>query len=321
VITQQMLVFARPHAAQPGFVNLADILMDTVRLLRRVFGPEVQITTSLPADAVIVQADPVHIGHALLHLGLHSRDTLRDGGSLVFELSGLDLKRDTGSSALISELLAHLRVRTTLPAASGSTPASTGTRHESEASATALEIVTQLLAENGARFHIESDFGTFAATLEFSVVTVDPQSVALRTAPPRGHETVMVVEDDAAVRTLMQTTLERHGYRVMVAQGPTDALAAARAAAPAIDLVIVDLVLPDGGGETLAANMRSLRTGVRVLYISGQPDRLAADHPPLAPAGILLAKPFTANRLLLGVRQALDTTPSSARRSSPSSTS
>jgi two-component system cell cycle sensor histidine kinase/response regulator CckA len=321
VITQQMLAFARPHAAQPGFVNLADIVMDTVRLLRRVFGPDVQLTTSLPADAVIVQADPVHIGHALLHLGLHARDTLHDGGSLVFELTGLDLKRDTGSSELISELFAHLHVRAALPTPPTATPAKTGARREAEASATALEIVTNLLAENGARFHIEPDFETFAATLEFRVVTVDPQSVALRTAPPRGHETVMVVEDDAAVRMFMQTTLERHGYRVMVAQGPNDALATARAATPAIDLVIVDLVLPEGGGEALAANMQSLRTGVRVLYISGQPDRLAADHPPLAPAGILLAKPFTANRLLLAVRQALDTTPSSTPSASRSPSS
>ena len=107
----------------------------------------------------------------------------------------------------------------------------------------------------------------------------------------------------------MQTTLERHGYRVMVAQGPVDALTPARAASPAIDLVIVDLVLPDGGGEQLAASLQALRTGLRVLYISGQPDRLAADQPRLTPLGILLAKPFTANRLLLGVRQALDTTP------------
>src|SRR6266542_76798 len=97
VITQQMLAFSRPHAAQPGFVNLADILMDTVRLLRRVFGPDVQLTTSLPADPVIVQADPVHIGHALLHLALHARDTLPDGGLLVFELSGAELEPDTES--------------------------------------------------------------------------------------------------------------------------------------------------------------------------------------------------------------------------------
>jgi CheY-like chemotaxis protein len=322
VITQQMLAFARPHAAQPGFVNLADILMDTVRLLRRVFGPDVQLTTALPADAVIVQADPVHIGHALLHLSLHARDTLRGGGSLVFELTGVDLKRDTGSGELISELLARLHVRTALqPRTTTAPPKASDSRPAADVMSTSLDIVSHLLSENGARFQIDAGNETFAATLEFPVATVDAQSVALRTAPPRGHETIMVVEDDAAVRMLLQTTLERHGYRVMVAQGPNDALAAARAAAPVIDLVIVDLVLPEGGGEALAANMQSLRTGVRVLYISGQPDRLAADQPALAPAGILIAKPFTANRLLLGVRQALDTTPSGSFASSPSAAS
>jgi two-component system cell cycle sensor histidine kinase/response regulator CckA len=299
VITQQMLAFARPHTAQPGFVNLADILMDTVRLLRRVSGPDVQLTTALPADPVIVQADPVHIGHALLHLGLYARDLLHDAGAIAFELSGPDPKRASESGEAVSELRARLQVRTAHTAA---------TREMTPA----LDIVAHLLAENDARFQIEPGSETFAATLEFPVVTVDAHSVALRTAPPRGHETVFVVEDDAAVRMLMQTTLERHGYRVMVAQGPDDALAQARATSPAIDLVIVDLVLPEGGGEALASNMRSLRTGVKVLYISGQPDRLAADQPKLTPAGILLAKPFTANRLLLGVRQALDTTPAGA---------
>jgi two-component system cell cycle sensor histidine kinase/response regulator CckA len=269
----------------------------------------VQLTTALPADAVIVQADPVHIGHALLHLGLYARDTLHNAGGITFELTGPDLKRESESGERISELLARLQVRTSRTAA----PAAPGHDQPSTLETTpALDIVSHLLTENDARFHIESGSETFAATLEFPVVTVDAQSVALRTAPPRGHETVLVVEDDAAVRMLMQTTLERHGYRVMVAEGPADALAQVRTTTPAIDLVIVDLVLPDGGGEALAASMQSLRTGVRVLYISGQPDRLAADQPTLKPAGILLAKPFTANRLLLGVRQALDTTPAGA---------
>ncbi len=316
VITQHMLAFARPHTAQPGFVNLADILMDTVRLLRRVSGPDVQLTTAIPADAVIVQADPVHIGHALLHVGLYARDMLHNAGTIIFELTGPNLKHDSKSDELISELLARLQVRTAptgaAPAADPAASAPSADQPVTHDTRPALEIVSHLLSENGARFQIESGSETFKATLEFPVVTADAQSVALRTAPPRGHETVLVVEDDAAVRMLMQTTLERHGYRVMVAQGPTDALAQARATAPAIDLVIVDLVLPEGGGEALAANMHALRTGVRVLYISGQPDRLAAGQPTLSPIGILLAKPFTANRLLLGVRQALDTTPAGA---------
>jgi two-component system cell cycle sensor histidine kinase/response regulator CckA len=333
VITQQMLAFARPHAAQPGFVNLADILMDTVRLLRRVFGPDVQLTTSLPVDPVIVQADPVHIGHALLHLALHARDTLPDGGLLVFELSGADVERDTRSREAVSQTLAHLQVRTGAPhdgpapsaaaatASASGAPAATPAalvRSETGAASPALEIVTHLLSENHAQFQIGPESETFTATLEFIVATADAQSVALRSTPPRGHETVMVVEDDAAVRTMMQATLERHGYRVMVAQNPRDALAVARAATPAVDLLIVDLVLPGGRGDTLAAELQSLRTGVRVLYISGQPDRLAADQPALAPVGILLAKPFTPNRLLLGVRQALDTTPPAAGSSAAS---
>jgi two-component system cell cycle sensor histidine kinase/response regulator CckA len=250
----------------------------------------------------------VHIGHTLLHLALHARDTLRDGGTLVFELSGPELKQEAESRERVSEPLALLHLRAAMPAAPPAAPVAAA-RHESETASPTLEIVTHLLAENGARLQIEPDAGTFVATLLFPVVEADAQSVALRTVPPRGHETVMVVEDDAAARTMMQTTLDRHGYRVMVAQGPRDALAVARAAAPAIDLVIVDLVLPERGGESLAADMQSLRTGVRVLYISGQPDQLAADRPPLTPTGVLLAKPFTANRLLLGVRQALDTTP------------
>jgi ActR/RegA family two-component response regulator len=235
---------------------------------------------------------------------------------LVFELSAPDMKRDSESHEVVSEPLAHLRVRAALPATltppAPGAPAAPPARIRRPGVAPpspALEIVTHLLAENGARFQIDDDCETFGATLLFAIATADAQSVALRTTPPRGHETVMVVEDDGAVRTLMRTTLERHGYRVMVAQGPRDALAAARAASPAIDLVIVVLVLPDARGDALAAEMQMLRAGVRVLYTSGQPDRLAADQPVLTPAGILLAKPFTTNRLLLGVRQALDTTP------------
>jgi len=311
VITQQLLAFARPHTAQPGFVNLADIVMDIVRLLRRVFGPDIQLTTSLPAEPVVVQVDPVHIGHALLHLALYARDTLPQGGTVTFELSGADVKRDTGSRELVSELLARLNIRAAGPPVAASPPPA-----EAEPASRALDTVVHLLEQNGGRFQIARDSetsGTFVAMLQFPSLTADAHSIALRSVPPRGHETIMVVEDDSAVRTLMRTLLERHGYRVMVAEGPRDALATASVSAPSIDLLIVDVVLRDAPGDALAADIQRLRTGVRLLYISGQSDALAADRPPLAPAGILLAKPFTPNRLLLAVRQALDTTPDPAR--------
>jgi two-component system cell cycle sensor histidine kinase/response regulator CckA len=324
VITQQLLAFARPHTAQPGFVNLADIVMDIVRLLRRVFGPDIQLTTSLPAEPVVVQVDPVHIGHALLHLALYARDTLPQGGTLTFELSGADLKRDAGSRELVSELLARLNIRAGGPprpagpqdSAAGPPGAASPPPAEAEPASRALDTVVHLLEQNGGRFQIARDSetsGTFVAMLQFPSLTADAHSIALRSVPPRGHETIMVVEDDSAVRTLMRTLLERHGYRVMVAEGPRDALATASVSAPSIDLLIVDVVLRDAPGDALAADIQRLRTGVRLLYISGQSDALAADRPPLAPAGILLAKPFTPNRLLLAVRQALDTTPDPAR--------
>ncbi len=292
VITQQMLAFARPHTAQPGFINLADIVMDTVRLLRRVLGPDIQLTTSLPAGTVVVQADPVHVGHALLHLAMYARDRLPRGGTLAFELS--------------AKLAAMLTLQA-IPAA-GSPPREPDTTAPSGG----LDIVVQFIEQNGGRFHVTREGGLFGAAIQFPTLTAHAQSVALRSAPPRGHETVMVVEDDSAVRTLIHTLLERHGYRVIAAEHPRDALTRAEAVSPSIDLLIVDLVLPGMTGEALAADMQKRRTGVRVLYVSGEPNALAADQPPLAPTGFLLSKPFAPNHLLLAVRPALDTTPEAA---------
>jgi two-component system cell cycle sensor histidine kinase/response regulator CckA len=308
VITQQMLAFARPHTAQPGFINLADIVMDTVRLLRRVLGPDIQLTTSLPAGTVVVQADPVHVGHALLHLAMHARDTLPHGGTIAFALTGADVKRNAESHELVSKLVATLHVQAT-PPPSALTAAPSPAEPRSESHSRALDLVIQLVEQNGGRFQSTRDGGGFVATLQFPTLTAHAQSVALRSAPPRGHETVLVVEDDSAVRTLMTTLLERHGYRVIAAERPLDAIARAEAGTPSIDLLIVDLVLPDMPGDALAIEMQKRRTGIRILYVSGEPDALAADQPALAPPGILLSKPFAPNHLLLAVRQALDTSP------------
>ncbi len=120
-----------------------------------------------------------------------------------------------------------------------------------------------------------------------------------------GWETVLLVEDEAAVRDLVRTVLERHGYRVLAAGDATEALAIATAHPASIDLLLTDVVLPGRGGPELAEQLRDTRPGLRVLFTSGYAETTSLDVAALGPHAYL-AKPFTTDDLARKVREALD---------------
>ncbi|HTV17604.1 MAG TPA: response regulator, partial [Polyangiaceae bacterium] len=121
-----------------------------------------------------------------------------------------------------------------------------------------------------------------------------------------GNETILLVEDEEAVRSVAKRMLERHGYRVVVAGDPEDALRLGNELGPQIDLLMTDVVMPKMSGATLAARLCERRPALKVLYVSGYTDGTVVEHGVLEQGVSFLQKPYTSDQLAHKVRAVLD---------------
>jgi signal transduction histidine kinase/CheY-like chemotaxis protein len=300
LVTQQLLAFSHASPARPVIVNVADIIMGSVRVLRRVLGADIRLVTTIGRDPGLVRADPTLLGYVLLNIGAHAREAMPHGGTLTVETTNLDV--DASAAPLPSS---YVRVTITMSRCSDR-PTSVLPAAKPFGSAS----IEDIIREAGGSV-ITSDAGAAGSTIMIylpRVLELESAAIVESTAP-RGTETVLVVEGESVVRDYLRTLLERHGYRALVADKPRDALALARGSTPPVDLAIANLVVQDEGTNDLAIALAAARPGIRMLYMTHHiaATRYAVQH--LARPGFVLEKPFKPSELLLAVRQALDSVP------------
>ncbi len=178
-----------------------------------------------------------------------------------------------------------------------------------------LATVYGIVQQGGGHVRVESEAGRGTTVEVFlprdarGAAGEAPRAQASAGAVPAGGETVLVVEDEPQVRGVTVRTLRQAGYRVLVADGGTTALAASRAEPGPIHLVLSDVVMPGQSGPEVAAALALERRGLKVLFVSGHAEEAVARRGVLDPAANLLSKPFTPEDLLLRVRRALDAPP------------
>lgn len=327
VLTQQLLAFSHVSQPRPVVVNMADVIMSSVRVLRRVLGPDVRLETALAREAGLVRGDPTLLGYALLNLGAQARDAMPRGGTITIETTHLDVDasatthsdlRDWGMSQNSVDLLSgFVRVTiTTTPrmdlpdhatAPGATTPGASSAGTVRSLGPTAIE---DTIRECGGSIIVTSDFtGTTTTTIYLPRVLDVESEAIIETVAPRGTETVLVVESEPVVRDYVRTLLERHGYRALAAEGPRDALSLTQTAKPPVDLSIVNLVLPDEGADRLVRVLINVRAGMRLLYMTHHLASASDDLRRMARSGFVIEKPFKPNAFLLAVRQALDSVP------------
>jgi CheY-like chemotaxis protein len=172
-----------------------------------------------------------------------------------------------------------------------------------------LATVFGIVQQSGGAILVDSVPGegtTFRIYLPAVTVVPHRSGETLRTVSPDGIETVLLVEDDAAVRALAHTTLANHGYDVLDASDSADAQRVADAHPRAIDLLLTDVVMPNGSGPELAAALRERRPGLKVLYMSGYTDDAVVRHGLLHDEVEFIQKPYTPLGLAQKIRQVLD---------------
>ncbi len=314
-LIRQLLAFARREALRPEVVDLNDVVTDVEQLLRHSLGGSVPLDTSLQPDLWPVLADPGKIEQVLVNLALNARDAMPGGGSLTIDTRNMDADNSIAARypGISPGRCVRVRVSDTGEGMSDDVrrrafepffttkPASAGT-------GLGLATVHGIITHAGGSVQIYSEQG-MGTTISMLLPVTDQAPAVLPMPPPTGQrgggETILVVEDEDALRDVTERILTRDGYEVLAAANGTEALELARDA-ERIDLLLTDVVMPQMLGKELAERIHDDRPGLAVIYMSGYAQPVLASSGSLEPGVILVEKPFSAATLLATVREKLD---------------
>jgi two-component system, cell cycle sensor histidine kinase and response regulator CckA len=313
-LTHQLLKFARREVIRPQVLNLNEVLREVEELLRRTLGEHIGLVTNTAAALPPVTCDPGQIEQLLVNLAVNARDAMPGGGSLVIDTAAAHLSPGEHPELAPGD---YVRLRV-CDSGRGMTPDVVErafepfftTKPNHEATGLGLATVYGIATQAGGSVGIASEpgVGTTVTVLlpasqeEATEEPAEPEPVATL-----GHgETLLVVEDEAALRDVAGRILSGAGYHVLSADGGTRALEVAALHEGAIDLLVSDVVMPGMLGKELAERLTGVRPETRVLYMSGYAQPVLASQGTLDPGVALLEKPFTAEDLLAAVRKRLD---------------
>jgi PAS domain S-box-containing protein len=315
-LTHQLLMFGRREVIRPEVLDLNRVVADVEALLQRSIGEDVELVTSLDPDLWPIAIDPGQIEQVLVNLAVNARDAMPRGGTLTIDTENLVVDEDLAVQTpnLVPGRHVRLRVRDTGPGMPPEVLARVfepffTTKPKGEGSGLGLATVYGIVTQAGgtAEFVSEPELGTtFTALLPASderLTSVERDGSTHRFG---GGETVLVVEDENAMRDVTGRILARNGHEVLTAGSGVEALALVEEYGGVIDLLITDVVMPGMLGKEIAERIRQLRPGIRVLYISGYAQPVLASRGTLDEGVTLLEKPFSEPALLLKVREVLD---------------
>ena len=319
-LTRQLLAFSRQQVLAPRVVNLSAVVQSVEKMLHRVIGEDVELVTSLDPDVGAVKADVGQLEQVLMNLAVNARDAMPTGGKLTLETGNVEHDPDYAREQQASPVrrFVMLAVSDTGVGMDEATRARIfepffTTKEPGKGTGLGLATVYGIVQQSGGFIWVYSEPGrgtTFKIYLPQVDAPPDAAGVAA-TELPRGTETVLLVEDAAAVRAAVRQVLERQGYTVLEAPHGNAALALATAHDGPIHLLLTDVVMPGLSGRQVADQLKQLRPDTRVLYASGYTDDAVVRHGVLEAGIAYLQKPFTTGSLARKVRETLDRPPRS----------
>ena len=315
-LTRQLLAFSRRQVLQPESIDLNSIVADTDRMMRRLIGENIELVTRQDGELRLIVADPGQIEQVLVNLVVNARDAMPQGGRLEIETANLRTatERHTHSGLLAPGDYVVLKISDTGTGMTEETRAQIfepffTTKDAHHGTGLGLASVHGIVRQSDGQIDVATNSGTGTQfTIYFPVARVDSGSILSSTTSPNlsGRETILLVEDDSAVRKLVARTLQKSGYKVLSAESATAALRHCSRHQGRIDLILSDVVLPKMAGPEIARRAKELRPEIRVLFISGFTDETLARHGLDASRAALLEKPFTPRAMLSRVRELLD---------------
>jgi len=317
-LTHQLLAFSRKQILEPKVIDLNDVVTDTDKLLRRLIGENIELVTMRDPALGRVKADPNQLGQVIINLAVNARDAMPDGGKLTIETKNVYLDEAYARKhvSVRPGRYVMLAISDTGHGMDDATqqqifePFFT-TKEVGKGTGLGLSTVYGIVRQSGGNVWVYSEvergttFKIYLPLIEEETESAE-QGVGLPDLP-QGTETVLVVEDNDAVRELARDILEIEGYTVLEASHGSGALQICERQEEPIDLLITDVVMPEMSGRQLVAQLSHKCADVKVLYMSGYTDNAIVHHGVLDADTNFIQKPFTPDALARKVREVLDT--------------
>ena len=317
-LVRQLLAFSRKQVLKPKVLDLNSIVLNMDKMVRRLMSETIEMRTRVEKNLGAVRADPGQIEQVILNLIVNARDAMPNGGKLWIETGNVALGSavahdqapikpgpyvmlgitDTGVG-ISAETLPHIFE-----------PFYT-TKESGRGTGLGLSTVYGIVKQSEGHISVNSELGK-GTTFKVYLPRVQDSAASAqktewkKTATGKGKETILLVEDEPAVRELARLVLSEHGYTVIEAQNSEDAVRLAGRHGSEIHLLLTDVVMPGMSGHDLAKHLTALHPNLRVLYMSGYTYNVMGDNGTLEEGLSFLQKPFTPQALAQRVREALD---------------
>jgi PAS domain S-box-containing protein len=320
MLVRQLLAFSRKQVLQPKTLDLNSIVLNLDKLLRRLMDEHIEMITHVDENLGAVKADPAQVEQVVMNLVVNARDAMPKGGRLTVETSNVEL-----DSAFTSD---HTSVRPGRYVMLAISDTGTGmdadtvahifepfytTKESSRGTGLGLSTVYGIVKQSGGYIWVYSEPGqgsTFKVYLPRVDEAVPDESKKQRDlSNRRGTETILLVEDEEAVRELTRIVLAAQGYNVVMAEIPAEAERICETHSGEIHLLLTDVMMPGISGRELASRVSALRPNIRVLFMSGYTDNVIAQGGMLEEGIAFLQKPFTPAALVRKVRDVLNHAP------------
>lgn len=315
-LTAQLLAFSRKTIVEPKVLDLNEVVEQIGKMLRRVLGEDIVFISILSSRLGRVKVDRGQLDQVIMNLSINARDAMPTGGRLTIETKNRELRAEQcpSSGDYRPGLYVQLQISDTGCGMTDEVKAKIfepffTTKEIGKGSGLGLATVYGIVKTYGGHVEVWSELnrGTVVTVLLPAVLEAPSPADTSSGAPSRrGNETLLIVEDEPAVRKFMRIALERHGYRVLDAKDGTDAIQAAERHDGPIHLLLTDVVMPGLGGREVAKRVQARHPETRVLYLSGYTDDAVVRHGVVESIDAFLQKPFTPSSLAKKVRDVLD---------------
>jgi two-component system, cell cycle sensor histidine kinase and response regulator CckA len=316
-LTHQLLAFSRKQVLDPIVLNLNDLVVGMEKMLRRLIGEDIDLRVCPHPGLWLVKADPGQIEQVVMNLAVNARDAMPQGGKLTIETANVELDAayreghqyaQPGQYALLA--VSDTGCGMDLATRSRLFEPFFTTKEPERGTGLGLATVYGTIKQSNGYIEVYSELAlgtTFKIYLPRTRETTSSgKANLLITRPIRGTETILLVEDEDAVRGLARSVLQAQGYTVFEARNGSEALLIAQQHSDPIDLTVSDVVMPNLSGRCLAGRLRALRPGMKFLFLSGYTNETVIRHGVLDCQIPFLQKPFSALALARKVREVLD---------------
>ncbi|MDQ4142573.1 MAG: PAS domain S-box protein [Actinomycetota bacterium] len=324
-LVRQLLAFSRKEVVRPRVVDLGGVVRDVEKLLTRTIGEDIRLVTRLSDGLWPTEIDPGHLEQVIMNLAVNARDAMPDGGVLTLETSNVVVDEQAAEElpGLSPGNYVRLNVSDT---GCGMSPEVASrvfepfftTKPRGSGTGLGLATVYGIIKQAGGFIYVSSELGSGSSFHVYLPATHRPVTEPVaepdyKTSRSSG-ETILVVEDEDAVRELVARMLSKEGYKVLHAASGEDALRIFDDCKGLIDLVVTDVIMPQMSGRELLSRMKDCGEDLKVLYMSGHSDQIVGHHGILELSDNYIPKPFTREQLLSKVRGLLEAPERTRRR-------